>query len=196
MNWTRRFTRTLEAFVIPTYGQVVGSVVLSLVILVVTHFKLLATLLARETYVPESDLSAIVTSYLVRLNDIENVERIVNATFWAVVAFGAYVIYILISNLFIETVNDYVMEKSFVHKIGGLWGKIHSLVARVGWAVVLFFTFSTSMTKLMPVWLNWAGRPFYEVGAPWWLFLAALAGLAANIYVIWMLVLAVFEADW
>ncbi len=197
MHWTRSFIHTLEKFLVPTPVQLVWSLGLSVAILLVTHVQLISSLLSSKAYVPQSDVSSVVTSYLVKLNHIDNVERIVNALFWAVVAFAAYVAYIIISNLFISTVNDYVVNTSFVnHKTGGTWGRIHGVIARIGWTAVLLFTLSLTFTVMVPTWLDWVSQPFTVPTASPLLILAAVFGLAVNIYLIWMLALAVFDADW
>ena len=188
--------QTLKRIFIPTPVQVAVSLSVAVAIMVIAYRNLLVSLVAQGSYVPESDISQTLNNELVNLSTVPFIERFSVGLFWAAIACVVYIAYIAIGNVLIGLRNNYVIDTQFVHEEGSWRYRIRSLAVKLGWLVVLLAAGWLSLTALLPVWLWLFGFPL-TAGSLTSIILAPLGllGLSLNIYVVWMLFLAVRYSD-
>lgn len=184
--------QTLKRIFIPTLTQVIASLGIAVAIMVIAYRNLLVSLVAQGSYVPESDISQSLNNELVNLSTVPFIERFSVGLFWAAIACVVYIAYIAISNVFIGLRNNYVIDTQFVHEEGSWRYRIRSLAVKLGWLVVFLAASWLSLTALLPLWLWLFGFPLM-VGSSTSILLTPLGllGMALNVYVVWMLFLAV-----
>jgi hypothetical protein len=89
-----------------------------------------------------------------------------------------------------------VIETQFANNQPNHAGLIKHFALRVAWGVVMFAVLALSFTRMLPIWLQWFGAPFYgPFGTTAWLAVGGLAGLAINIYALWILLLSIRAVD-
>ncbi|TAK89229.1 hypothetical protein EPO04_04000 [Patescibacteria group bacterium] len=184
--------QTLKRIFIPTPLQVFVSLGVAVAIMVIAYRNLLVALAAQGSYVPESDISQTLNDQLVQLSSLPFIEKLSVGLFWAAVACVAYIGYIAVSNVLISMRNNYVIDTQFLNEEGSWRHRAHSLVVKAGWLVLLLGTVVLTLTVLLPLWLSMFGDPLL-VGAelPIIYVPLGLLGLTVNVYVVWMLILAI-----
>lgn len=184
--------QTLKRIFIPTPTQLIVSLGLAIIVMVAAYRNLLFALVAQSSYVPESDISQTLNDQLVNLSSFPLIERLSVGLFWAAVACVAYIAYIAVSNVLIGLRNNYVIDTQFVHEEGSWRYRLRSLAVKVGWGVLLVATIWLTLTAVLPLWLKLFGDPLMVGSTTSIVFTpVGLVGLALNIYIIWMLALAV-----
>lgn len=188
--------QTLKRILIPTPVQLIISLGLAIVIMLVAYRNLLIALVAQNSYVPESDISQVLDGYLAELSTVPLVANLSVGLFWAAVACVAYIGYIAASNILINMRNNYVIDTQFANEEGNWRYRVRSLLIKAGWAVLLLATLMLSLTSLIPLWLRWFGDPLLVGSTVPLLFVPlGLLGMAFNIYLLWMLFLAIKYSD-
>jgi hypothetical protein len=182
----------LKALLIPTPLQAILSFAFAVIILFVTHIKLIVAVVASTAYVPQDDVASLASSYLVNLSHIPYAEKVSVGVFWAVVASIVYVLAVVANNALIEARNEYVIDSEFQNEQGHRSYWLKSSLTRTVWLVLLIGLVLLSITQLLPIWFFWFSEPFVTGNATlWWMPLLSLWALSVNIYAVWVSVGAV-----
>lgn len=187
---------TLKRIIIPTVTQVIVSVCLSVLLFVVAFKDGLYSLFFSQG---DSFAPYFSQSYQAQLSLISNspiVDFLVKALFWAGVGLVAYLIFLGISNVFIEARNEAVVEAEYTNK-DKISRRLHKPLMQLGMAVVLIVAMLISVSLLLPFWLQSFESGFagplgiMSVVGP----LIAVIGTSVNICLLWSLGQVVFAIN-
>lgn len=186
---------TIKALLIPTTGQAVGSMVVAIAIILVMQGGLILSTLLRKTAVPEDNLGIVVAEFLTNLSHLPFAERVAVGLFWAIVASLIYVGVVGLNNALISARNEFVIDTQFTNKGGRIAYLAKLLLLRASWLILLIGAVFFTLTIFFPQWMlmieqSLSGDP----SGQWLLSILAIIGLSFNVYIIWILVLAVISA--
>lgn len=185
----------LLKLVIPTKSQIVVCVLLALAIQGLIFQSLVIPQLLNHTgLVPYIGTGRQLE--LAQLNQYPAVRLGVQVLFWAIVGLCAYVIYLALTNAVVEMRNEVIIGTEFANK-GRLGQWLSTFGVQVGLLIILILGLWLTAQFGLKLWFDLMGQLVIEGWG--WLHLAAavgsIAGLAANIYALWLLGEAAITAD-
>lgn len=125
----------------------------------------------------------------------ELVPKLVVALFWGTIGLIAYTLVWGLVNMIIEARNEVTLETAYVNK-GRLDRRLTGPLIQMGLALLLFGVLIITALATIPLWVNFFAD-FLIVWKPVALLylLGSVVGTTINIYLIWVLIRAVFRAD-
>lgn len=191
-----KLLQAIQKIFIPTTSQAIVSFGLALALIIVAYRNLLVSAIAQQSYVPESDIALVLNRQLEEVSQYPYVEKLSVGLFWAVVACVVYITYIALSNVLIGLRNNYVIDTQFKNEEGNWRYRVRSFGIKSGWLILFAGLVLFSITTTARFWLALVGESLMPLSdLPVWYAGFGLIGLAANIYLIWMLWLSFRHAE-
>ncbi len=185
----------LRQILIPSGLQVLVCNTLSLILIVSLYFQAIFNRF-NVTSVEPPNLQESLTTQLTRLNEIAAVRTGVIVLFWSIVGLVAYVAYITIANAVIEARNEVVIEMEYTNRGHGP-NRFRGIALQIMFGLGLIVVLILSSLWGLPLWFDLVSN-FLIGSLTLQTTLSAIlgvAGLAANLYVIWTLGQIVHVAD-
>ncbi len=188
-------TGRLLKLITPTVTQVTVCIALALAI----HFLVFQSVIFSHLFKPGNLTPYLNTGKQIELSNLNSfaiVRLTVQGAFWAIVGLCAYVIYLGLINAFVEARNEVVVTTEFTNK-----GKNTTWINTFKWQFMLLGVL------ILALWITAA------FGFDWWFSMMAklviggvsashivgalvsVLGLAANVYVLWVLAEGAVVAD-
>lgn len=186
----------IRKILIPTLGQTVASVLISIIILVIIYRELILNKIfgdsaelinfARDSY----------TARLATLNNNVILNKLAIGLFWSVLGLVAYTLLWAAFNVIIEARNEVVVGTEFTNK-ARFAQRVKAPLTQISLAALLFIFLGVTGKLLLPLWLD-----LFHTGVltiPNWhgliTTIAAVIGLAANFYLVAIFIQLVFKVD-
>ena len=185
----------LKRLLIPTFGQVLGSLAAALAIFIALYRDQIAQRFGGE------QLNNVLSggSYKAALATLTNnglAHTLVIVLFWSLIGLLAYTVVWSIINVSIEARNEVVLQAEYTNR-SAIFQRLKAPITQIVLAVILVLCLVASARLLMPYWLDLFGNALLSAG---WLqllieFLVGLVGTATNLYLLYVLTQLVFLVD-
>jgi hypothetical protein len=176
-------SRTLK-FILPSLIEVIVCFVAASAIFLVFHFSGVMQILTIGSAVTPDEVNITYQAQLERLDQYEFLRTLVLVGFWAGVGLVAYVAYLFISQAVTNIRNNLVITTQFTNR-----GKPAAIIMPILIHALVIAAFGISLWLSYQYGLHFWISMFEDFlyNANWLLGILSLVGLAANIYILWLL---------
>lgn len=183
-------------FFYPKAYQIVVYSVLSLTWLFTASLDAIATRLLPQYDLPLAAVAGqTLGSFLDFLATFEFMNTLVPAAFWVGVALIANFLVWTVKNVWIDTENQYIVEKHYINK-GILAHRYHFIFRQLAWAAILVAAITASAQFLLPLGVAWFRGAWVEPSVTSIILAVAALGISVlNLHVLWGLTKATFSVE-
>lgn len=186
----------LKRIIWPTGLQTFASALLATAVVIGVYQSVLVPRLYGTALVSQAEIDQGRQTDLIKLNSFSPVRTGVQVGFWALVGIACYLVYLAITNAIIETRNEMTIDTQYANR--GRFSRHmrqygYQLLAAIG--LIAFLALTASL--LLPFWQRLIDALVFDGPTVAHAASAVVGwlGLAATIYVGWMLVELTFAAD-